>query len=62
MPKYPDIKVRLTGTDGNAYAILAKVSQALKGAGVDSAEFMAEAMSGDYNALLRTCCRWVDVS
>ena len=61
--KYPDIKVRLVGEDGNAFAILGRVSKALKHAGVDRSDidkFMAEAMSGDYNHLLRTCMAWVD--
>jgi hypothetical protein len=61
--KYPDIQVRLVGEDGNAFAILGRVSKALKRAGVDRSDidkFMAEAMSGDYNHLLRTCMAWVD--
>ena len=61
--KYPDIKVRLVGEDGNAFAILGRVSKALKRAGVDRSDidkFMAEAKSGDYNHLLRTCMAWVD--
>ena len=61
--KYPDIQVRLVGEDGNAFAILGRVSKALKRAGVDRSDidkFMAEAMNGDYNHLLRTCMAWVD--
>ena len=61
--KYPDIQVRLVGEDGNAFAILGRVSKALKRAGVDRSDidkFMAEAKSGDYNHLLRTCMAWVD--
>ena len=61
--KYPDIQVRLVGEDGNAFAILGRVSKALKRAGVDRSDidkFKAEAMSGDYNHLLRTCMAWVD--
>lgn len=62
--KYPNIKVKLTGTDGNAFAILGKVSGALRTAGVPQSErdqFMNEATDGDYNHLLRTCAKWVDV-
>ncbi|MBT6051399.1 MAG: hypothetical protein HOG49_31755 [Candidatus Scalindua sp.] len=62
--KYPDIKVQLTGNDGNAYAILANVGKALKRANVDAAEiasFKHEAMFGDYDHLLQTCMRWVTV-
>ena len=65
MPKYPEIRVELSGTDGNAYAILGKVSKAIRRAGVDAAtrkEFTTEATSGDYDELLATAMRWVDVS
>jgi len=63
MSKY-DIKVKLVGTDGNAFALIGKVKQALKKAGVPKEEldkFQAEAMAGDYNHLLATCLEWVDV-
>jgi hypothetical protein len=62
--KYPDIEVQLTGNDGNAYAVLGNVKRALRRAKVDSHEielFMQEAMSGDYDHLLQTCCKWVTV-
>lgn len=62
--KYPHIKVKLVGTDGNAYAIMAKVREALRRGKVDQSEidnFLTEAMSGDYNHLLCTCMRWVEV-
>jgi hypothetical protein len=63
-PKYPKITVRLVGSDGNAFAILGKVTKALRAAGVPQAErdeFMAEATSGDYDNLLATCMKWVEV-
>jgi hypothetical protein len=63
-PKYPHICVTLTGTDGNAFAVLGTVSAAMKRAGIDKAErdaFMKEATAGDYDALLATVQRWVDV-
>ena len=63
--KYPKIKVKLTGKDGNAFAILGNVKNALRKGGVSSAEiseFMKQAMSGDYDHLLATCCEWVNVS
>jgi hypothetical protein len=62
--KYPEIEVKLTGTDGNAFALLGKVKRALAKAGVsteEQSEFVKEAMSGDYQNLLATCCRWVEV-
>ena len=63
--KYPNIEVELTGTDGNAFAILGTVRRALKRAKVAQSEldaFTADATSGDYNHLLQTCMRWVSVS
>jgi hypothetical protein len=62
MPKTA-IKVKLVGTDGNAFALMGKVSAALrKGGHADLIpEFRKEAMSGDYNHLLSTCCEYVEV-
>lgn len=63
-PKYPNVTVQLSGTDGNAFAILGKMRREMRRKGVSEAEvteFMGEAMSGDYDNLLRTCLRWVDV-
>ena len=60
-----DIKVELTGINGNAFSILGKVIRALKKGGATSEqieEFQAEATSGDYDHLLQTCMKWVDVS
>jgi hypothetical protein len=62
--KYPKVRVQLVGKDGNAYAILGRVTAALRAAGVDQTErdaFMAEATVGDYHDLLATAMRWVDV-
>ena len=62
--KYPNIKVQLTGGNGNAFAILGAVHQALRRAKVPAEEltkFREEATSGDYDNLLATCMRWVDV-
>ncbi len=62
--KYPDIKIQLTGEDGNAFAILGAVKKGLKRGGVsdeEQKEFMDEATAGDYNHLLVTAMQWVDV-
>lgn len=62
--KYPNIKVKLTGRDGNAFAIMGAVNDALRKAKVDKVErdlFLKEAGSGDYNHLLMTAMRWVNV-
>jgi hypothetical protein len=62
--RYPNITVHLVGNDGNAFAILGAVQKALRRAGVPEGEvqaFYAEATSGDYDHLLTTCMRWVEV-
>ena len=62
--RYPDITVRLTGRDGNAFSLLGAVSRALRSAGVpdkEVREFFKEATSGDYDHLLQTAMRWVTV-
>ncbi len=62
--KYPEVHVQLTGEDGNAFAIMGAVSKALKRAGVPAEEiskYKGESMSGDYDNLLQTAMRWVDV-
>lgn len=63
--KYPDVKVRLVGEDGSAFAILGRVKKALVRAGYGSDvvnRFRTEATSGDYDHLLRTVIAWVDTS
>ena len=62
MPK-TDIPVKLVGTDGNAFAILGRVKQALVAAGhTELAEqFMKDATTGDYDNLLRVCTEYVEV-
>jgi len=59
-----NVKVKLVGKDGNAFAILGAVSQALKRSGNPelAKEFLKEAMSGDYNHLLQTAMAYVVVS
>jgi hypothetical protein len=62
---HPEILVRLTGTDGNAFAVLAAVAKALTRAGVvyeEVAEFRAEAMTCDYDNVIQTAMRWVTCS
>jgi len=64
-PKYPQVRVTLTGTDGNAFAVLGAVNVALKRAGIDKIErdaFFAEATAGNYDHLLQTAMRWVEVA
>lgn len=62
--KYPDITVALVGGDSNAFTILGTVTKALRKAGHDKDvidSFMDEATDGDYDHLLQTCMRWVNV-
>lgn len=63
--KYPEVHVQLSGRDGNAFAILGAVQEAMRRAGISVEErnaFYNEATSGDYDNLLRTAMRWVEVS
>lgn len=63
-PKY-NIKVRLTGKNGNAFNLMGIVTAALKKANVPKVEtdkFLEEAMSGNYQNLLRVCGKWVHMS
>jgi hypothetical protein len=59
-----NIDVKLTGTDGNAFSIIARVNKALRDHGLSQEkrdDFLKEAMEGDYNGVLRTCMKWVNV-
>ena len=59
-----DIEVQLVGNDGNAFAIIGKVGRALREANVEDKEiklFYQEAMSGDYDNVIRTAMKWVVV-
>lgn len=55
--------VVLTGTDSNGFAILGRVQRAILESNhpelVD--QFFEEATAGDYDHLLQTCMRYVDV-
>ena len=64
-PKYPDIRVKLVGEDGNAFSIIGRVTKALRNASVSDEErkkFQAEATAGDYDNVLQTAMKWVDVN
>lgn len=63
--RYPDVKVDLVGSDGNAFAVLGTVTRAMRRAGVPKDErdaFVSEATAGDYDHLLQTVLRYVEVS
>ncbi len=59
----PDVTVQLTGEDGNAFAIIGRVRKALRKAGYTDlvVQFTAEATSRDYDHLLVTCMKYVNV-
>lgn len=59
-----DIDVQLVGQDSSTGAIMGEVSSALKRAGATHAEikqYRAETLSGDYNNVLQTAMKWVNV-
>ena len=72
-PKYPKIEVELVGQDGNAVFILGKVLHALSNGlnndysmspsevTAECIKFTHEATSSDYDHLLQTCIKWVEV-
>ena len=64
MAKY-NVQVQLSGEDGNAFAIIAKVNRALRDAGAtpeEMSQYQQESMSGDYDNLLRVASQWVEVA
>lgn len=63
--KYPNVKVQLVGHDGNAFAILGRVQKAMRNAGLTQkqiTQFVDEATSSDYDNVLQTCMKYVEVS
>lgn len=64
MPKFPHVTVALVGEDGNAFAILGRVSKAMRRGGCtkeDIETFMSTATNGDYDHLLCTVMETVNV-
>jgi len=64
-PKFPHVKVKLVGEDGNIFAILGRVSDAMRRAGCsksDIDQYLKDATSGDYDNALRVTCQTVKVS
>lgn len=65
MAKFPNVKVRLIGQDGNAFFILAATEKAMRKAGVDEKaidDYTKDATSGDYDHLLQVTMQTVNVS
>lgn len=62
---YPDVEVRLTGTDGNVFSVLGKVKSAIsKKHGADAGEeFLDKAQGlGSYDEVLQFVMQTVEVS
>lgn len=58
-------KLKITGTDGNAFALIGKVRQAGKKAGFSQekiSEIQNKMMAGDYDNLLNTISDYFEVS
>lgn len=63
-PKHPEVVVKLIGRDGNAFAIMGRVTMAMRKAGISKEEidaYQKESMSSDYDNLLQTAMKWVTV-
>jgi len=63
-PRYPNVSVKLVGEDGNALLILGRCMKVMQRAKLPPEEidaFLNEAKSGDYDNLLQTCMKWVNV-
>lgn len=63
-PKYPEIEADLSsGISGNTFAIIGRVSKAMRRAGVSKEEieaFRLEATAADFDHALQTCMKWVN--
>ena len=63
-PLYPNVTVKLVGSDGNAFNIIGLCKKEARKQGVPADkinEFMSEAMASDYHNLLRTCMKWFNI-
>ena len=62
--KYPEVVVQLTGLDGNAFAIMGRVRDGLKRAGISRSEIQRytqeSTSSGSYDELLAVALKWVE--
>ena len=64
-PKFPNAHVQLVGQDGNAFFIIGRARKALRNAGAsadDIEAFCEDAMSGNYDHVLRTVMEWCATS
>ena len=64
MAKFPHVKVKLIGEDGNAFSIMGRVVNAMRKAKCspeEISEYRNAATSGDYNNLLKVTMETVKV-
>lgn len=63
-PKFPDVRVKLVGEDGNVFAIIGRVCRALRQGGANDADVKAFTdeiqAAGSYDDALAVVMRWVD--
>ena len=64
MAIHSNVTVELSGSDGNAFAIIGKCMAEARKAGLtreELEEFRTEAMEGDYDHLLQTCMKYFEI-
>lgn len=62
--RYEHITVKLSDEDGNAFSIMGRVRKAMRRAGLNNDqinEYLEEATAGDYDNLLQTTMKYVNV-
>lgn len=65
MPKFPNVTVALSGEDGNVFAIMGRVTKAMRRAGISQVEinaYLKEVASGDYDHALQTTMAYVETT
>lgn len=63
-PKFPNVVVKITGKDSNAFSIMGDVAKKLRKGEATAdqiKQFYEEATSGDYDHLLQVVMKWVYV-
>jgi hypothetical protein len=63
--KFPHVEVQLSGEDGNAFFMIGRTIKELRRAGATTQqvnEFQTDAMSGDYDHVIQTIMKWVNVA
>lgn len=64
-PQFPNVAVRLKGAEGNAVLVFGRVRRALRAGGAPKEaiyRFEDEVTLDDYQDLLATVARWVEIA